>query len=436
MASPARIVKTVPDTLPADFGEWDEKSGHSAPAGLAAAAPAAEPRIAAVPASAPASQSGAADMDFPHSRPPQHGGMAYANEKSFLDQLISMNGPGIAPPETNEPVEARHNAPAPKPHNARASSQAAVPIRRFTHDRVDAERSRPAPKAAANARANAIVLEPMRIKAVDVAESKPAFSLPALAPTQQKSKLIIAAAAGAVAVLLLIVLLAFALSHTSRPVHSNSPAVPQPAATAAPAQQDALKPSPATPVANAPAQAADNAQPAADAAPAADTQDPPAPQVQAQMMNDQLSAPSRISAEMKNKAPEDAPPTQAIDAAGLGGSANPGSVLGGQAAPRVQAAPPRTVNVSAGVAVGLLVQKTAPVYPMIARTAHVSGTVVLEATISKAGAIENLRVVTGPEMLRQSALDAVRTWRFKPYKLNNQPTEIETTINVVFALNQ
>jgi periplasmic protein TonB len=291
--------------------------------------------------------------------------------------------------------------------------------------------------SAASARANAIALEPMRIKAVDIAEKKPAFSLPELAPTVQKKKLIIAAAAGAVAVLLLIVLLAFALSHTSRPAHSASQ---QPAANAAPVQADALKPSPATPVASQPAQAAANAQPAPDAAPAADVQDPPAPQnapqVQAQMMNDQLSAPSRISAEMKSKAPEDAPPTQAIDAADLGGAANPGAVLGGQAAPNVQAAPPKTVNVSAGVAVGLLIQKTPPVYPNIARSARVSGTVVLEATISKAGAIENLRVVTGPEMLRKSALDAVRTWRFKPYKLNNQPTEIETTINVVFALNQ
>jgi protein TonB len=37
-------------------------------------------------------------------------------------------------------------------------------------------------------------------------------------------------------------------------------------------------------------------------------------------------------------------------------------------------------------------------------------------------------------MLRQAALDAVRQWRYKPYTLNNQPTEVETTINVVFTL--
>jgi len=44
--------------------------------------------------------------------------------------------------------------------------------------------------------------------------------------------------------------------------------------------------------------------------------------------------------------------------------------------------------------------------------------------------------VSGPVMLRQAALDAVRNWRYKPYKLNNQPVEVETTVNVVFALSR
>jgi protein TonB len=436
MASSARIVKTLPNTLPADFGEWDEKSAVAAAAAGSAPASPAEPRIAVVPASAPlAHQPGAPEPAFPHSRPPQYAGKAFVNETSFLDQLISINAPASAPAETSAPGEQR-SAPTPKLRPVVVSSSVATPFRRAGSNRVEVDRSRPAPTSAASAKANAIALEPLRIEAVDIAEKKPAFSLPELAPTLQKRKLIVAAAAGAAAVLLLIVLLAFTLSHSGRPAHSISPAAPQAAAIAARVQADALKPSPATPVANSPAQAADNAQTAPDAAPAADTQDPPAPQVQAQMMNDQLSAPSRISAEMRAKPPEDAPPSQALDAADLSGSANPGAVLGGQAAPRVQAAPPKTVNVSAGVAVGLLIQKTPPVYPNIARSARVSGTVVLEAMISKTGAIENLRVVTGPEMLRRSALDAVRTWRFKPYKLNNQPTEIETTINVVFALNQ
>jgi len=88
----------------------------------------------------------------------------------------------------------------------------------------------------------------------------------------------------------------------------------------------------------------------------------------------------------------------------------------------------------AGVAVGMLLQKTQPVYPPIAKAARVSGTVVLQATISKTGSIENLRVMSGPAMLQQAAMDAVKTWRYKPYLLNNEPVEVETTVNVIFSL--
>jgi protein TonB len=121
---------------------------------------------------------------------------------------------------------------------------------------------------------------------------------------------------------------------------------------------------------------------------------------------------------------------------GLGGSASGvmGSVFGSGNAPKVQAAPPKKINISAGVAVGNLIQKTSPVYPPIAKAARVSGTVVLQATISKTGTIENLRVISGPAMLQQAALDAVRSWRYRPYLLNNDPVEVETTVNVIFSL--
>jgi protein TonB len=111
-----------------------------------------------------------------------------------------------------------------------------------------------------------------------------------------------------------------------------------------------------------------------------------------------------------------------------------GSMFGSGNAPKVQAAAPKKVNISAGVSTGLLIQKTTPVYPPIAKAARVSGTVVLQATISKTGTIENLKVVSGPAMLQQSALDAVRQWRYRPYLLNNEPVEVDTTVNVVFTL--
>ena len=62
------------------------------------------------------------------------------------------------------------------------------------------------------------------------------------------------------------------------------------------------------------------------------------------------------------------------------------------------------------------------------------GTVVLQAMISKAGTIENLRAINGPQVLQQAAIDAVKTWRYKPYMLNGQAVEVETTVNVIFKL--
>jgi protein TonB len=59
---------------------------------------------------------------------------------------------------------------------------------------------------------------------------------------------------------------------------------------------------------------------------------------------------------------------------------------------------------------------------------------VLHATISKTGTIEGLTVVSGPPMLQAAALSAVKTWRYKPYLLNGEPVEVETTVNVVFNM--
>jgi TonB family protein len=98
-------------------------------------------------------------------------------------------------------------------------------------------------------------------------------------------------------------------------------------------------------------------------------------------------------------------------------------------------AAPRKVAVSAGVAAGMIRTKIDPVYPAEALKDHVSGTVVLLATISTKGGVESLRVISGPASLQQVALDAVRQWTYRPYLLNNTPVEVETTINVVFVPN-
>jgi protein TonB len=94
------------------------------------------------------------------------------------------------------------------------------------------------------------------------------------------------------------------------------------------------------------------------------------------------------------------------------------------------------VRVASSIVAGRLIYKVAPQYPLIAKVAGIGGTVILEATISKSGTIENLRVASGPAMLQQAAIDAVKEWRYRPYLLNNHPVGVETTVNVVFTLGR
>jgi protein TonB len=83
---------------------------------------------------------------------------------------------------------------------------------------------------------------------------------------------------------------------------------------------------------------------------------------------------------------------------------------------------------------GDLIHKVLPVYPPLARSVRIQGQVVLQAVISKQGAIENLRLLTGHPMLVPAAIEAVRQWRYRSYVLNNEPVEVETQITVNFSL--
>lgn len=122
------------------------------------------------------------------------------------------------------------------------------------------------------------------------------------------------------------------------------------------------------------------------------------------------------------------------------GSGTPGGLgdaFHAQSAPRVvKAQPSAPVRISSGVAASIALRKDLPLYPAIAKAAGVEGTVTLAATISKSGTVENLRVVSGPAMLQQAAIDAVKNWRYRPYFLNGDPVEVETTVNVVFHLQR
>src|SRR5271166_5672325 len=162
--------------------------------------------------------------------------------------------------------------------------------------------------------------------------------------------------------------------------------------------------------------------------------------MQSDLDNGQLRTPTAIPKKVAMIKEDEAPPPST----GVGGVPGgvPGGAMGGvlggiiSNAPAVvpKAATPQRVRVSQGVSQGLLIRQVKPVYPQLARAARIQGTVVLQALISKDGSIENLHLVSGHPMLAPAAIDAVKQWKYKPYFLNGEPVEVETTINVNFTL--
>jgi len=94
------------------------------------------------------------------------------------------------------------------------------------------------------------------------------------------------------------------------------------------------------------------------------------------------------------------------------------------------------VTIPADAAKGNLLSQTPPQYPPVAKAARVQGTVVLQALIGKDGTVKDLGVQSGPPLLQQAALDAVRQWRYKPYLVKGKAREVYTTVNVVFVLTK
>jgi len=100
------------------------------------------------------------------------------------------------------------------------------------------------------------------------------------------------------------------------------------------------------------------------------------------------------------------------------------------------AAPATTETVShGGVVAGRKIGGQPPLYPYMARQNNITGTVVIAATISKEGILTSPIVIGSPDAsLSDAALSAVRTWKYQPYLLNGQPTDVDTTIEVNFNL--
>jgi TonB family protein len=109
-----------------------------------------------------------------------------------------------------------------------------------------------------------------------------------------------------------------------------------------------------------------------------------------------------------------------------------GSAAGQTDAPKK----PMRIRQGGNVAAASLLERVTPIYPPLARATRISGTVRLHAVIGTDGLVKQLEVLSGHPLLVQSALDAVRKWKYRPTTLNGEPVEIDTTIDVIFSLEQ
>jgi protein TonB len=183
--------------------------------------------------------------------------------------------------------------------------------------------------------------------------------------------------------------------------------------------------------------------------PAAST--PPAAKavkVTSNIANGRLRTPSRIPAKVQMIKKDDAPPPVVTTGGVVGGV--PGGIPGGQlggviggiissgsslaAVPSLPKLVPtvQRLRVSPGVIKGLLIYRVEPAYPPLAQQARIQGVVVLTALIDKGGNVQSLQLVSGHPLLARAAIDAVKQWRYRPFLLNGQPLEVETTVTVNF----
>jgi protein TonB len=166
-----------------------------------------------------------------------------------------------------------------------------------------------------------------------------------------------------------------------------------------------------------------------------------------QFVANQLLAPKVIPKTI-NKIEEAAPPpdTGMGVVGGTGDAGVTGGVIGGVMGGVPGAPPPPPppkpkgptgpVRIGGQVAEANLIRKVQPVYPPLAKSARVQGTVEFTAVIDKEGSITQLKLVRGHPLLVQAARDAVLQWKYRPTMLNGQPVDVVTDIIVNFTLSQ
>lgn len=163
-----------------------------------------------------------------------------------------------------------------------------------------------------------------------------------------------------------------------------------------------------------------------------------------------LTAPREIPKQVAMITEDALPPANVGVVGGVEGGIPGGAGLGGLGQanfappppppppPKVVAVKPKQdgpVRVGGNVQSARLIKHPTPLYPAIAKSARIQGTVVLQAIIGKDGTVQNLKMVsTASPLLVQSAMDAVKQWVYQPTLLNNEPVDVITEITVNFTL--
>jgi TonB family protein len=166
----------------------------------------------------------------------------------------------------------------------------------------------------------------------------------------------------------------------------------------------------------------------AQISPVAAAEPPVAPVKRAALGDVHLATPN-VSRKNDGSSLNDAAP--AID---LNGSTESVSLGGGFAASAGPAAPVAQVPVGGVVKTAQLLTSTRPIYPAFAKTQRVSGDVKIDALIDAAGRVTTMKVVSGPAMLHQAAMDALHLWKYQPATLDGKAVPIHLTVTIQFRM--
>ncbi len=174
--------------------------------------------------------------------------------------------------------------------------------------------------------------------------------------------------------------------------------------------------------------------PSTSHSPAAPTAKQAAPGVTSDMVSTALT--SRPTTWTRgSEGQSDQPPVLDASASPAGASALPG-ISGPNAAsiPAPTMQPEGPVKIGGNVKEPKLINSVAPIYPASARSSGVQGDVVIDTTIDKTGKVVKMHVVSGPVMLRGSALDSLKRWKFEPSRLDGEPVDVQMQVTIKFRL--